>query len=101
MSEIFAREVQRELALRLVRGLASTAALEVQVAPDAASATRYWLDAPPVMIGSDVSMGHDLPGKRARVIVVHAVEEAGGGADTRDVETRRQRDMWRLKPCAI
>ena len=30
---------------RVVR-LASTAALEVQVAPDAASATRYWLDAP-------------------------------------------------------
>ncbi len=82
--------------------LASTAALEVQVAPDAASATRYWLDAPLVMIGSDVSMGHDLRGKRARVIVVHAVEEAGGGADTRDpldtrdVETRRQRDMWRF-----
>ena len=44
---------------RVVR-LASTAALEVQVAPDAASAMRYWLDAPLVMIGSDVSMGHDL-----------------------------------------
>lgn len=80
---------------RVVR-LASTAALEVQVAPDAASATRHWLDAPLVMIGSDVSMGHDLPGKRARVIVVHAQEEAGGDADTRDVETRRQRDMWRF-----
>ena len=64
---------------RVVR-LASTAALEVQMAPDAASATRYRLDAPLAMIGSDVSMGHDLPGKRARVIVVHAVEEAGGGA---------------------
>ena len=80
---------------RVVR-LASTAALEVQVAPDAASATRYWLDAPLVMIGSDVSMGHDLPGKRARVIVVHVQEEACGDADTRDVETRRQRDMWRF-----
>ena len=40
---------------RVVR-LASTAALEVQVAPDAASATRYWSDAPLVMIGSDVSI---------------------------------------------
>ena len=80
---------------RVVR-LASTAALEVQVAPDAASATRYWLDAPLVMIGSDVPMEHDLPGKRSRVIVVHAQEEAGGDADTGDVETRRQRDMWRF-----
>lgn len=86
---------------RVVR-LASTAALEVQVAPDAASAMRYWLDAPLVMIGSDVSMGHDLPGRRARVIVVHAQQEAGSDADIRDPrdirdgEMSRQRDMWRF-----
>ena len=86
---------------RVVR-LASTAALEVQVAPDAASAMRYWLDAPLVMIGADVSMGHDLQGKRARVIVVHAQQEAGSDADIRDPrdirdgEMSRQRDMWRF-----
>ena len=71
--------------------LASSAALEVQVAPDLTTATRHWLDAPLVIIGSDITGTADLPGKRARVIVVDAQD----GDDT-DADTARQRDMWRF-----
>ena len=70
--------------------LASSAALEVHVASDLASATRHWLEAPLVLIGSDVSSTSEIPGKRARVVVVHA----DGDIDSHD--TARQRDMWRF-----
>ena len=71
--------------------LASSAALEVQVAPDLATAARHWLGAPLVIIGSDITGTGELPGKRARVIVV----DSGDGEDG-DVDTARQRDMWRF-----
>ena len=70
--------------------LASSAALEVHVASDLASAARHWLEAPLVLIGSDVSSTSEIPGKRARVVVVHA----DGDIDSHD--TARQRDMWRF-----
>ena len=41
--------------------LASSAALEVHVASDLASAARYWLEAPLVLIGSDVSSTPEIP----------------------------------------
>ena len=70
--------------------LASAAALEVHVASDLSSAARHWLEAPLVLIGSDVSSTSEIPGKRARVVVVHA----DGDIDAHD--TARQRDMWRF-----
>jgi secretion/DNA translocation related CpaE-like protein len=71
--------------------LASTVALEVQVAPDLTTAARHWLDAPLVIIGSDITGTTDLPGRRARVVVVDS-----GDGETSDADTARQRDMWRF-----
>lgn len=67
--------------------LASTVALEVQVAPDLSAASTHWLGAPLVIIGSDVLADSPVLGRRARVIVVHV---------DNDDDTSAQRDMWRF-----
>jgi secretion/DNA translocation related CpaE-like protein len=68
--------------------LASTVALEVQVAPDLSAAAPHWLGAPLVIIGSDVATHACLLGRRARVIVAHLQDD--------DDDASAQRDMWRF-----
>ena len=68
--------------------LASTVALEVQVASDLSAAAAHWLGAPLVVIGSDVVADSSALGRRARVIVAHL--EDG------DDDAAAQRDMWRF-----
>lgn len=68
--------------------LASTVALEVQVASDLSAATAHWLSAPLVIIGSDVVTDSSSLGRRARVIVAHVEND--------DDDAVSQRDMWRF-----
>lgn len=68
--------------------LASTVALEVQVASDLSAAATHWLGAPLVIIGSDVVAETNSLGRRARVIVAHLEDS--------DDDAAAQRDMWRF-----
>ena len=68
--------------------LASLVALEVQVAPDMASAAPHWLGAPLVIVGSDVNVDSHNLGRRARLVVAHLQSE--------DDDAVVQRGMWRF-----
>lgn len=68
--------------------LASTVALEVQVASDLSAAAAHWLGAPLVIIGSDVTTDSTGLGRRARVIVAHVEDD--------NDDAIAQRDMWRF-----
>jgi len=59
--------------------LASTVALEVQVASDLSAASAHWLGAPLVIIGSDVVADSSSLGRRARVIVAHMENDDDDG----------------------
>ena len=69
--------------------LASSAALEVQVASDIGSGFAHWFTAPLVIVGSDAIV-EEVPGRRARVVVVHE----GDSMSASDAGT--QRDVWRF-----
>jgi len=72
--------------------LASSAALEVQVASDIGSGFVHWFTAPLVIVGSDAIV-EEIPGRRARVIVVHENDSPG---TTDAAQTANQRDIWRF-----
>lgn len=69
--------------------LASSAALEVLVVPDLHQAQRFWMTAPLVIVGSDVSQEAPV-GKRARLVVAHVNADIDG--EVSDVG----RDVWRF-----
>lgn len=76
--------------------LASSAALEVHVASDIGSASTHWFTAPLVIVGSDAIV-EEIPGRRARVIVVHG--SPTNSVDTEEtgaLDTATQRDIWRF-----
>ncbi len=74
--------------------LASSSALEVHVAADLGSAATQWFTAPLVIVGSDAVV-EEIPGRRARVIVVHDTGSLGT-TDDDATETAVQRDVWRF-----
>ena len=69
--------------------LASSAALEVQVASDIGSGFAHWFSAPLVIVGSDAIVD-EVPGRRARVVVVHQ------GDSMSNADAGIQRDVWRF-----
>jgi secretion/DNA translocation related CpaE-like protein len=73
--------------------LASSSALEVHVAADIGSALSHWFTAPLVIVGSD-ALVDEIPGRRARVIVVHDCDSSRNNDDAAD--TAVQRDVWRF-----
>ena len=73
--------------------LASSSALEVHVAADIGSASTHWFTAPLVIVGSDAVVD-EIPGRRARVIVVHDSDSTSNNDDAAD--TALQRDVWRF-----
>lgn len=78
--------------------LASSAALEVHVASDVGSGFSHWFTAPLVIVGSDARVD-EIPGRRARVIVVNADTGQGLDHDQGSVAAQNaaaQRDVWRF-----
>lgn len=75
--------------------LASSAALEVHVASDVGSASTHWFTAPLVIVGSDAVV-EDVPGRRARVVVIDSqlFDQDSGDSTSRDAAA--QRDIWRF-----